>query len=397
MAEPKIRFEEFSKSWKQYKIGEISDRVIVGLATSVTPYYRKEGVPIFRNLNIKDNFLDDSNILYLDKFYADSQVSKQIHAGDVLTVHTGYIGTSCVVPEKYDKCLTFTTLITTPDKNILIGKFLSQYLNSEIGMKAVQEVTTQGGRQNLNTNDFVNVKITIPCLEEQQKIADFLFSVDEVIATSEQEVANLEIQKKAVMKKIFSQEVRFKKDDGSNFPEWENTILSQCVNVIMGQSPESKSVNSVGEGEFLIQGKADLHGFGIVPDRCTNKPTKICNSTDLIMTVRAPVGFVTEIGFRACIGRGVCALRANNKTFEKYIKFFLESIENNWRKIEQGSTFTAINSDVIEMLPINLPCLDEQQKIAELFSNFDEAIASAKKELEFWKELKKGLLQQMFV
>ena len=63
--------------------------------------------------------------------------SKSIQ-GDVLTVHTGYIGTSCVVPEKYDKCLTFTTLITTTDSAVLIGEYLAQYLNSDVGMRAVQ-------------------------------------------------------------------------------------------------------------------------------------------------------------------------------------------------------------------------------------------------------------------
>ena len=154
-----IKHGQILHSWEQRKVGEVSKRVIVGLATSVTPYYREEGVPILRNLNIKENYLDDTDILFLDRPYAESQVSKQIHAGDVLTVHTGYIGISCVVPEKYDNCLTFTTLITTTDDAVLEGAFLAQYLNSEIGMSAVQAVTTRGGRQNLNTNDFVKVEI----------------------------------------------------------------------------------------------------------------------------------------------------------------------------------------------------------------------------------------------
>ena len=168
-------------SWEQRKVGEVSKRVIVGLATSVTPYYREEGVPILRNLNIKENYLDDTDILFLDRPYAESQVSKQIHAGDVLTVHTGYIGISCVVPEKYDNCLTFTTLITTTDDAVLEGAFLAQYLNSEIGMSAVQAVTTQGGRQNLNTNDFVKVEIRYPSLAEQSKICAVLSRIDNLI------------------------------------------------------------------------------------------------------------------------------------------------------------------------------------------------------------------------
>ena len=177
----------FAYSWEQRKLGEVSKRVIVGLATSVTPYYREKGAPILRNLNIKENYLDDTDILFLDRTYAESQISKQIHAGDVLTVHTGYIGTSCVVPEKYDKCLTFTTLITTTDESVLKGAFLAQYLNSEIGMSAVQAVTTQGGRQNLNTNDFVKVEIRYPSLAEQNKICTVLSSIDNLITLHQRE------------------------------------------------------------------------------------------------------------------------------------------------------------------------------------------------------------------
>ena len=165
----------------------MSKRVIVGLATSVTPYYRDKGIPILRNLNIRENYLDDTDILYLEKSYAESQVSKQIHTGDVLTVHTGYIGTSCIVPEKYNDCLTFTTLITTTDEQILNGEFLAQYLNSEMGMCAVQAVTTQGGRQNLNTNDFIKVEIKYPSLSEQEKICKVLRHLDALITLHQRE------------------------------------------------------------------------------------------------------------------------------------------------------------------------------------------------------------------
>ena len=176
------------------------------MATSVTPYYRAEGVPILRNLNIKENYLDDSDILFLDRSYAESQISKQIRAGDVLTVHTGYIGTSCVVPEKYDKCLTFTTLITTTDNSVLKGEFLAQYLNSDIGMSAVQSVTTQGGRQNLNTNDFVKVEIRVPSLLEQSNICAMLRNIDNLITLHQREQITDNIIKNSLKKRIFEAE-----------------------------------------------------------------------------------------------------------------------------------------------------------------------------------------------
>ena len=205
---PEKRFPGFTGDWEQRKLGEVSKRVIVGLATSVTPYYREKGAPILRNLNIKENYLDDTDILFLDRTYAESQISKQIHAGDVLTVHTGYIGTSCVVPEKYDKCLTFTTLITTTDESVLKGAFLAQYLNSEIGMSAVQAVTTQGGRQNLNTNDFVKVEIRYPSLAEQNKICTVLSSIDNLITLHQRKLEEMKKQKKALMQLLLTGIVR---------------------------------------------------------------------------------------------------------------------------------------------------------------------------------------------
>lgn len=200
---PKIRLKGFVGDWERKKLGELSKRNIVGLATSVTPYYRDKGVPILRNLNIKENYLDDRDLLYLDKEYANSQTGKQIHTGDVLTVHTGYIGISCLVPKKYNNCLTFTTLVTTTNEKKLLGKFLSYYLNSPLGMISIQAVTTQGGRQNLNTNDFIKVEIPYPTVEEQTEICKILDIFDKLIIAHQHKLVELETLKKYMLQNMF--------------------------------------------------------------------------------------------------------------------------------------------------------------------------------------------------
>ena len=91
----------------------------------------------------------------------------------------------------------------------------------------------------------------------------------------------------------------------------------------------------------------------------------------------------------------MCAIKA--KEITDYIYYVLQYKESEWKYIEQGSTFTAVNLDDVSSLTIPVPCLEEQQKIAEFLSSYDEAIIYAKQELNKWKELKKGLLQQMFV
>ena len=189
--------------WEENILENITSRCIVGLATSVTPYYRESGVPILRNLNIKENYLDDSDLLFLDKDYASQQENKMIHTGDVITVHTGYIGISCLVPEKYNNCLTFTTLVTTVKEDILYNKYLVQFLNSSIGIKRIMGLTTTGGRNNLNTKDFIMLSVPCPCLEEQKKIADFLSDMDTAIDIAKQELEQWKELKKGLLQQLF--------------------------------------------------------------------------------------------------------------------------------------------------------------------------------------------------
>lgn len=173
----------YNHSWEQRNLIELTNRVIVGLATSVTPYYRETGVPLLRNMNLKKNYLDDSDLLFLDETYANSNESKKIQCDDVLTVHTGSnIGLTCVCPKKYDGCLSFTTLITTVDTKKLNSKFLMQYINSDNGMNRVLSIVTAGGKQNLNSGDLE--KLVVPYslnVNEQAQIGNVLCKIDDII------------------------------------------------------------------------------------------------------------------------------------------------------------------------------------------------------------------------
>lgn len=203
---PRLRFPEFMGEWVEKKLSEITERVSVGLATSVTPYYRDKGVVMFRNLNIKPDFLDDSDILYLDETFANANPAKKIHTDDVLTVHTGYVGISCVVPPKYDGALTFTTLVTTTKKADLNPRFLSSFLNSNEGAQRITVLQAGCGRNNLNVNDFILLQVPLPpTIGEQQKIADCLSELDTLIASETKQLEALKDHKKGLMQQLFPQ------------------------------------------------------------------------------------------------------------------------------------------------------------------------------------------------
>ena len=203
-AVPEIRFPGFTDDWEQRKLAELTDRIIVGLATSVTPFYRESGVPLLRNMNIKENYLDDSDILYLEEEYANANQSKMIHEKDVLTVHTGSnIGLTCIAPKQYEGSLSFTTLITTPSSGKLDSIFLMQYMNSSLGRKGIEAIITAGGKPNLNSGDLEKLLISYPKVDEQKKMGEFFSNLDNLITLHQRKCDKYKELKKCLLQQMF--------------------------------------------------------------------------------------------------------------------------------------------------------------------------------------------------
>ena len=175
---------------------------------------------------------------------------------------------------------------------------------------------------------------------------------------------------------------------------WKKVTLDKIANINMGQSPPSSSYNEVGEGSYLIQGNADIKNRKSLPRQWTSEPKKFCDIGDILMTVRAPVGAIAKSIHKACIGRGVCSIKANNSDNE-YLYQFLLSYESKWKSLEQGSTFTAVNGTDIRGIKIPLPPLLEQQKIANILSTVDDKIEIINQQITETQELKKGLMQRL--
>ncbi len=176
--------------------------------------------------------------------------------------------------------------------------------------------------------------------------------------------------------------LRFKEFDG----KWSRNILGNCCDIIMGQSPDSSSYNNNCIGLPLVQGNADMCERIATPQRYTSQPTKICEAGSIILSVRAPVGTVGKTFQKICLGRGVCGITSKNIEF---MYQYLLNNENSWRHIEQGGTFTAINSDDIKSFPIILPSLPEQKKIADFLSLIDQRIEKQRQLVENLKKYKR--------
>ena len=268
-----------------------------------------------------------------------------------------------------------------------------------------------GAIANLKGDDILSFVTYFPCLEEQQKIADFLSTVDEVIAQSEKEVQNLEQQKKAAMQKIFSQEVRFKREDGMEYPEWEEKALREVGIFIRGLSYGKNNVTSNYSATLVLRSnninedKTLNYNDGLQFVNKEPKSEQILKEKDIVICMangsNRLVGKAAQydgkyhqtITVGAFCGIFRCNLPIIRYTFQSpdYSTFLLLNLQGG-----DGAIANLKGDDILSFVTY-FPCLEEQQKIADFLSTYDEAISYARQELDKWKKLKKGLLQQMFV
>ena len=175
---------------------------------------------------------------------------------------------------------------------------------------------------------------------------------------------------------------------------WEQRKLGDVVQITMGQSPDGSTYSDEPSDYILVQGNADLQNGWVCPRVWTTQITKKADAGDLIMSVRAPAGAMGKTAYNAVIGRGVAAIKGNEFIYQLLIKM---DKEGYWKKDSTGSTFESLNSSSIKNAEIKLPTLEEQNKIGEYFLNLDNLITLHQRELEKLQNIKKSMLEKMFV
>ena len=254
----------------------------------------------------------------------------------------------------------------------------------------------------LNRNNLATISIPVPPLPEQKAIAQTLSDVDTLIAALDKLIAKKRNIKTATMQQLLTGKTRlpgfgegkgYKKTEVGVIPEdWNLRRLGEVAKIIMGQSPSSKYYNYKNIGIPLIQGNADIVNRYAVIRAYTSVITKKCNSGDIIMSVRAPVGHISKTSFEACIGRGVCSISYEND----FLYHLLVCLESQWFKLSKGSTFDSINSDEIKSLSIAIPVNKEEQKaIAQVLSDIDTEITALEKRRAKTQAIKQGMMQEL--
>lgn len=200
---PEIRFGKYTDEWEQRKVTEVG-KVFIGLVTTMTKHYTNKGYILIRNSDIKDGgFEFGNNPIYLDKDFAEENSSRMHQVGDVITVHTGDVGTSAVIEENEVNSIGFATIVTRPYKDIIDSDYLSTFLNTDAHKKWAVAISTGDGRTNYNLGDYIELMVPVPELEEQKKVAKFITKLNNLITFHQCKVDKLKNIKSSCMDKMF--------------------------------------------------------------------------------------------------------------------------------------------------------------------------------------------------
>jgi type I restriction enzyme S subunit len=238
----------------------------------------------------------------------------------------------------------------------------------------------------IRNGDFFQTPFCVPSLKEQTKIATFLTVVDQKITLLTQKADLLSQYKKGVMQQIFSQELRFKDDDGQEFPEWEEKTLGDVADITTGNSNRIDS--TIGDGAYTFFDRSqDIRTSDIYLFDCEAVivagegqefiPKHFIGKFDLHQRTYAIIKFKSASG--------------------KYLFYYIHNFRYYFLSQAVGSTVKSLRLPMFQQMPIQLPSLPEQTKIANFLTAIDEKITNNQNQLNAVKQYKQGLLQQMFV
>lgn len=227
-------------------------------------------------------------------------------------------------------------------------------------------------------------------LDEQRAIASALDDAGSVVVAIEQLIAKKRAIKQGMMQQLFTGKTRLP----GFTDEWTEVKLEEIATVNMGQSPVGSSYNASGRGLPLVQGNADIRDRRTIDRIWTTHPTKRCRAGDVVLTVRAPVGFTAVASKDACVGRGVCSINAPGDN--RFLYQALVYSEPAWSVYEQGSTFTAVNSNEVRSFVLPWPNDQaERSAIATVLDDADRNLAMLAARLAKAKAVKQGMTQEL--
>ena len=385
---PRLRFKKFDGDWEKTTIGAKSETVTSG-SRDWAQYYSDSGDKFIRMTNLVRNGinLDLSDLRFVQLPVGSNEGKRtSLEKGDILISITAELGKLGWIPEGLGTAYINQHTALVRMKNTLDSKFVAYALSTEKYNNKLNSLNDSGAKAGLNLGSIRSFELTIPSKPEQTQIASFLSVVDEKISQLTQKFELLSKYKQGMMQKLFSQQVRFKADDGSDFGAWEDKKLGDiCSHFQSGKTITSATISD--NGAYPVFGGNGLRGF---TDTYTHD-----GIFALIGRQGALCGNINLVQGENFISEHAIAVQANQESSTQWLAMWLDFMQLN--RFSESSAQAGLAVNKLVKFDIKVPCLEEQTKIANFLSAIDQKIEVVAQQIEQAKTWKKGLLQQMFI
>ena len=396
----KLRFPEFTGEWEVRKLGELikvnmCKRIFSNQTASIgeVPFYKIGTLGDKADSYISRELFEE----YKDKYNYPRK-------GEILITCSGTVGKT-VIYDGRDSYYQDSNIVWLNNDNKIICNSIIKIIISRIDWNRKLNSTTI---TRLYNDDIRSLIIEFPTeKEEQQKIGDFFMLLDKRIEQQEQKIALLKDYKKAMMQKIFSQEIRFKDQNGNDYPDWEEKKLGEIGVFYRGHSYKATDVSSEG---LLVLRSNNISNDSITLSTGLQYVTKKCNNeiilenNDIVICMangsKNLVGksgiFHKKNEFQTVTAGAFCSIYRAQNSLSRYL-FQTDKYKKYLSILFSGTNINNLKNSDLEELKFKLPKRAEEKRIFLLFQKLDINIEKQEGILENLKNQKEVLLQKMFI
>lgn len=404
---PTIRFADSDEPWVEHSLEALTAQPI-SYGVVQTGEHIEYGIPCVRVVDLTSDDLDLDTMIRTTTAISESYRRTVLEKDDVMMALRGEIGLVRSVPaELVGANLTRGVARIVADKRLVEPHFLLWSLQSPPTVSDIGQKVNGSALKEIPIGGLREVRIRLPrSKKEQQKIAAFLGAVDRKIQQLKRKQALLEQYKKGVVQQLFSQELRFKREEGSEYPEWEEKRLEDLCEVARSGGTPLSSVKEYYDGDIPFLSISDMteQGKYLTKTRRTVSQAGIDNSSSwivpansLIYSMYASVGFVSINKIPLATSQAVMNLILKPGINIDFVYYQLNNLRSTLRKFIETGTQGNMTGESVKSLTLLMPSLEEQTRIAGFLMALDAKVAGVSRAVEAAQKWKKGLLQQMFV
>ena len=409
MDTPKIRFPGFVKNWEKNNVSELVEIIkSYSYSRNEESEYGTVSHIHYGDIHSKFNNIIDNNSKLPFLKLIEIKDLVLLEKGDIILADASEdyngLGTTIVnLSDRKNIIGGLHTFVLRPDKEKLYSLYFLNYSKTLIYKKYMQKIGTGASVFGISKANLEKLALLKPSLKEQQKIGDFFMLLDKRIEQQEQKIALLKDYKKGITQKIFSQKIRFKDDNGNDYPDWEEKILGDVIfrnskknknqkyTLIQSISNKYGFVNQEDYFEDRRVGSLDVSNYYVINNGCfAYNPSRIdvgslAYKNDNDISIISPL-YVSFKGYAKYI---------NDKFLVGWL--FSHKVVGKLGRLFEGSVRNTLSYENLSTIGIDTPCIAEQDKIALFLEVIDKNIENQELLLNELKEQKQGVLGKMFV